>query len=234
MSARTLGLDDRTHAYLLAHGVREPAVCAELRRETAALPAARMQISPEQGELMAWLVRALGVRRAIEVGTFTGYSALRVALALPPDGRLVCCDVSEDWTAIGRRAWARAGVDGKITLTIAPAADTLRDLAATSAGTWDQVFLDADKTGHATYVELAHALLRPGGVVLIDNVLWSGKVADPDVHDEDTDALRALNAALIADERWDVSMVPIGDGLTLLRKREAAEVGRHVGISLQA
>jgi predicted O-methyltransferase YrrM len=234
MSTRTLGLDDRTHDYLLAYGVREPAPCAELRAETAAMPNAGMQISPEQGELMAFLVRALGVRRAIEVGTFTGYSALRVALALPDDGRLVCCDVSEDWTAVARRHWARAGVDGKISLKLAPAADTLRELVASSAGTWDWVFIDADKTGYATYVELAHALLRPGGVVAIDNVLWSGKVADPTVQDADTVALRELNVALARDERWDVAMVPVGDGLTLLRKRAVAEAGRHVGISLQA
>lgn len=220
MSTRTLGLDDRVHAYLLAHGVQEPAVARRLRERTATLEMARMQISPEQGQLMDWLVRALGVRRAIEVGTFTGYSALRVALALPEDGELLCCDVSEAWTQLAREAWEEAGVASKITLVLAPAADTLRArLDAGEAGRWDSVFLDADKTGYATYVELAHALLRPGGVVLIDNVLWSGRVADPEATGDDTEALRALNATLAVDERWDRVMTPVGDGLTLLRKR---------------
>lgn len=220
MSARSIGLDDRLHAFVLAHGVREPEVAARLRARTAAHPMARMQISPEQGQLMDWLVRALGVRRAFEVGTFTGYSSLRVALALPAEGHLLCCDVDAGYTALAREAWAEAGVADKVELVLAPAADTLRArLDAGEAGAYDLGFVDADKPGYATYVELAHALLRPGGALLIDNVLWSGKVADPDVVDEDTEALRTLDAALATDARWDLALVPIGDGLTLLRKR---------------
>jgi predicted O-methyltransferase YrrM len=220
MSARSIGLDDRLHAFVLAHGVREPEVAARLRVRTAEHPLARMQISPEQGQLMDWLVRALDVRRAFEVGTFTGYSSLRVALALPDDGHLLCCDVSEAYTALAREAWAEAGVAHKVELVIAPAAETLRArLDAGEAGAWDLGFVDADKPGYATYVELAHALLRAGGVLMIDNVLWSGRVADPSATDDDTAALRALDAALVTDPRWDLALVPIGDGLTLLRKR---------------
>ncbi|MCB9679954.1 MAG: class I SAM-dependent methyltransferase [Alphaproteobacteria bacterium] len=220
MSRRSLQLDDTVHDYLIAVGVRESEAAARLRARTATHPRAQMQISAEQGQLMAFLVRALGVRRAIEVGTFTGYSALRVAEALPADGALLCCDVSTEYTDVGRPFWAEAGVADRITLRIAPAVDTLAALVdAGEAGTWDWVFLDADKTGYAAYVELAHTLLRTGGVVAIDNVLWSGTVADPSVVDDDTVALRTLNAALHGDARWDLSMVPIGDGLTLLRKR---------------
>lgn len=221
MSPRTLQLDDTIHAYLITHGVREPAHARALRVYTQAHhPQARMQISPEQGQLLDFLVRALGVRRAIEVGTFTGYSALRLAAAMPPDGKLLCCDVSDAYTALGRAAWAEAGVADRIELVLAPAAETLAaQIASGGSGTWDLVFIDADKASYATYVAQAHTLLRVGGVVAIDNVLWSGRVADPDVHDEDTDALRALNAALAVDERWDLVMLPIGDGCTLLRKR---------------
>lgn len=220
MSARSLGLDDRLHTFVLAHGVREPEVCARLRLRTAEHPLARMQISPEQGQFMDWLVRALGVRRAIEVGTYTGYSALRVALALPEGGHLLCCDVNPDTTALAREAWAEAGVSDRIELVLAPAALTLQArLDAGEAGTWDFVFIDADKPGYASYVELSHHLLRAGGTVAIDNVLWSGRVADPADHEPDTVALRVLDRALATDERWDLSLVPIGDGLTLLRKR---------------
>lgn len=220
MSSRTLQLDDTIHAYLLEHGVREPEVAARLREATTALPDARMQISPEQGQLMDFLVRALGVRRAIEVGTYTGYSALRVAMALPPDGTLLCCDVSEDYTAVGRPFWAEAGLSDRIDLRIAPAAKTLSTLVDNGeGGTWDWIFIDADKTGYATYVDLSFALLRPGGVVAIDNVLWSGAVADPEATDASTMALKALNESLAIDPRWDLVMLPVGDGLTLLRKR---------------
>lgn len=220
MSSRTLGLDDRLHAYLLAHGVEETDTARRLRERTSTLEMARMQISPEQGQFMDWLVRALGVRRAVEVGTFTGYSALRTAQALPDDGELLCCDVSEVWTAIAREAWAEAGVAHKIELVLAPAADTLRArLEAGAAHRYDLAFIDADKEGYATYVELVHALLRPGGVLLLDNVLWSGRVADASDSTPDTTALRALNSALVTDARWDRVMLPVGDGLTLLRKR---------------
>lgn len=220
MSPRSLGLDDRTRSYLLWAGVEEPDVCRRCRELTAARDDARMQIGPEQGQLMDWLVRTLGVRRAIEVGTFTGYSALRVGLALPPGGRLVCCDINPEVGAVARGLWAEAGIDDRVELRLGPAAETLQALLAEEgAGTWDQIFLDADKTGYATYLELAHLLLRPGGVVLIDNVLWSGRVADDAEQSEDTVALRALNAALRSDARWDRVMLPVGDGLTLLRKR---------------
>ena len=221
MSPRTLQLDDTIHAYLIAHGVREPDAARALREHTQAHhPRAQMQISPEQGQLLDFLVRALGVRRAIEVGTFTGYSALRIAGAMPADGKLLCCDVSDEYTALGRAAWAQAGLADRIELVLAPAAETLAaQITAGGAGTWDMVFIDADKSAYATYVDQAHALLRVGGVVAIDNVLWSGRVADPSVHDTDTDALRDLNAALAVDARWDLVMLPIGDGCTLLRKR---------------
>lgn len=221
MSRSTLGLSETVQDYVLSHGVREHPVAARLRQWTAEHPMARMQISAEQGQFMAWLVKALGARRALEVGTFTGYSALVVALALPEDGRVVACDVNEETTAVGRRHWDEAGVGHKVELRIAPAVETLDALIAEGAEPFDLVFLDADKTGYARYVEQAHALLRTGGAVLIDNVLWSGRVAEPPADDdgEDTVALRALNAALHADARWDLSLLPVGDGLTLLRKR---------------
>jgi predicted O-methyltransferase YrrM len=220
MSSRTLQLDPALHAYLVDAGVDEPPVATRLRGETALMPMARMQISPEQGQLLAWLVTALGVRRAIEVGTFTGYSALRVALALPADGQLLCCDVSEEYTAVARRAWAEAGVADRIELVLAPASETLAvRIANDEAGTWDFAFVDADKSGYATYVEQLHALLRTGGVIAIDNVLWSGAVLDATDTSADTVALRTLNEALKHDTRWDRVMLPIGDGLTLLRKR---------------
>lgn len=221
MSTRTLNLDDRLHAYLLAVGVREPEVLARLRAETARLPMARMQISPEQGQFMALLVKLTGARRCLEVGTFTGYSALACALALPPDGQLVAMDVSAEWTAIARRYWEEAGVAGRIQLRLGPAAETLAELAAgPGAGSYDFMFVDADKTGYARYLELGLELLRPGGLMAFDNVLWSGRVADPADQDEDTVALRDLNERLRRDGRVDIALVPIGDGLTLARKRE--------------
>lgn len=220
MSARTIPMTEPLHAYLLAHGVREPEVARRLREHTQTMEMARMQISPEQGAFLGFLVRALGVRRAIEVGTFTGYSALVTALALPEDGQLLCCDVSREWTDVGRPYWQAAGVADRIDLRLAPAAETLASLRAEGLdGTVDFAFVDADKPGYAAYIDLLHGLLRPGGVIGIDNVLWSGRVADPADTSEDTVALRALNAALATDARWDLSMVPIGDGLTLLRKR---------------
>ncbi|MCB9664697.1 MAG: class I SAM-dependent methyltransferase [Alphaproteobacteria bacterium] len=220
MSPRTHQLDDRLHAYLLAHGVREPAVAARLRERTQAHPKAAMQISAEQGQLLAFLVETLQARRVLEVGTFTGYSALRMALALPEGGELVCCDVSEAWTAIAREAWAEAGVADRVTLHLAPATETLARLRSEGAeGTFDLAFIDADKEGYGAYVDACHALLRPGGLVAIDNVFWSGAVADPTRDDPDTRALKALNATLVADERWGLAMLPIGDGCTLLRRR---------------
>jgi caffeoyl-CoA O-methyltransferase len=220
MSRRTIHVDDRLYDYLLAVSLREPPALARLREETAHHRSARMQISPEQGQLMQLLVRLIGARRTIEVGVFTGYSALAVALALPAEGRVLACDVSEEFTAVARRHWAAAGVAGRIELVLAPALQTLdARLAAGEAGDYDFAFIDADKTNYAGYYERVLRLLRPGGLVAIDNTLWSGAVADPAVTDADTVALRALNAALLRDERVDLSLVPIGDGLTLARKR---------------
>jgi len=220
MSRRTWGIDDKVRKYLLDHSLREPPVAAELRAATAKLPYAGMQISPEQGQFMALLVQAIGGRRAIEIGTFTGYSALWIALSLPADGRLVCCDVSAEWTAVGRPYWEKAGVAGKIDLRIAPAMETLdRLLADGGAGAYDFAFIDADKTGYDGYYERCLKLLRRGGLIGIDNVLWGGDVADPKKRSADTLALRALNRKLHSDERVALSMLPVGDGLTVALKR---------------
>ena len=221
MSRRTLALDDSLYDYLLAHTLREHPVQTALREETGKHPYAMMQISPEQGQFMALLVRLIGARRAIEVGVFTGYSALSVALALPADGMLLACDISDEFTRIGKPYWQQAGIAHKIDLQLAPAADTLNArLQAGEAGTYDFAFIDADKSGYETYYECCLKLLRPGGLIAIDNVLWSGKVAQTAVADDaDTRALQALNEKLIKDERVDLSMLPIGDGLTLARKR---------------
>jgi predicted O-methyltransferase YrrM len=220
VSSRTLNLDGPLYDYFQRVSLREADVLARLRRETALLPMAVMQISPEQGQFMALLLRAIGARRCLEVGTFTGYSALACALALPPEGELVALDISEEWTAIGRRYWEMAGVAGRITLRLGPAGESLRRLRRDgSEGTFDFMFIDADKTGYPDYVEQGFHLLRAGGLMAIDNVLWSGRVADPGNSDPDTVALRNLNERLHADHRFDLSLVPIGDGLTLLRKR---------------
>lgn len=220
MSTRTIALDDRLYHYLQAVSLREPDVLVRLRAETARLPAAGMQVSPEQGQFMALLVRLLGARRCLEVGTFTGYSALACALALPPDGRLVTLDISAEWTAVARRHWLDAGVADRIDLRLGPAAGSLAALLAEGAAdSFDFAFIDADKTGYDGYYELALQLVRPGGLIAFDNVLWSGRVADPNAQDADTIALRALNRKLHADPRVDLSMLPIGDGLTLARRR---------------
>jgi predicted O-methyltransferase YrrM len=179
-----------------------------------------MQISPEQGQFMRLLVEMIGARRAIEVGTFTGYSSISVALGLPEDGRLVACDVSEEWTDIARRYWAEAGVADKITLHLAPALETLDSLvAAGEAGAYDFAFIDADKGGYMDYYERCLVLVPEGGVIAVDNVLWEGRVADPEDTDESTEAIRAFNTKLLADERVSLSMLPLADGLTLARKR---------------
>jgi caffeoyl-CoA O-methyltransferase len=220
MSSRTLQMTDRLYDYLLAASLREPPLLAELRAETAKLPMAGMQISPEQGQFMAFLVETIGARRTVEVGTFTGYSALCVALALPAGGKVIACDISEEYTAVGRRYWQRAGVADKIDLRLAPALDTLgRLLADGGAGSIDFAFIDADKREYDGYYEAVLKLLRPGGIVAIDNVLWDGAVADPARQDDDTRAIRALNEKLKADSQISLSLVPIGDGLTLARKR---------------
>jgi caffeoyl-CoA O-methyltransferase len=219
MSRRTLSLDDGLYDYLLAHTLHEHPAQAALREVTASHPHASMQISPEQGQFMQLLVKLIGARRTIEIGTFTGYSALTVALALPDDGRVLACDISDEYTRIGRPYWQQAGVAHKIDLRIVPALQTLDDcLARGEAGRYDFAFIDADKPGYDDYYERCLQLLRPGGLIAIDNVLWSGRVAHP-AEDASTQALQALNDKLHRDERVDLSMVPIGDGLTLARKR---------------
>lgn len=220
MSNKTLGLDDRLHNYLLSVSLREPAVLAQLRQETAQQPMSQMQIAPEQGQFMALLVQLMGAKKTLEVGVFTGYSSLVVALALPPDGQLIACDVSQEYTAIARRYWQQAGVSHKIDLRLAPALETLDDLLAEGqANTFDFAFIDADKSNYDNYYERALQLLRSGGLIAIDNVLWSGRVADPDVQDNRTQQIRQLNQKLRQDERVTISLVPIADGLTLTLKR---------------
>lgn len=220
MTNKSIRMDDALHDYLLRVSLREPPLWAQLREETARQPMARMQIAPEQGQFMSLLTRLLGVRRALEVGVFTGYSSLCLAAAMPEDGRLLACDTSEEWTAIARRYWQAAGLEARIELRLAPALDTMDALLAQGqAGTFDLVFIDADKENYDGYYERALALLRVGGVVLIDNVLWSGQVADAAVQDDDTRAIRALNAKIHADQRVEISLLPLADGLTLARKR---------------
>jgi len=220
MSNRSIGLTEDLHAYLVSVGVREPEVLRRLRAETAELEQASMQIAPEEGAVLAMLVRILGARRVLEIGTFTGYSSTAMALALPADGRIVCCDVSEEWTDIARRAWAAAGVADRVELHLRPALDTLDDLlAADEAGTFDLAFIDANKDDYLDYYERCLRLVRRGGVIAIDNVLWSGRVADPSDHDESTESIRDLNALIAEDERVDVVMLPVADGLTVARIR---------------
>jgi len=219
MSRRTLLADPALYDYALAHTLREHPEQTALREATASHPLAMMQIAPEQGQFMALLAKSIGARRAIEIGVFTGYSALSVALALPADGSLVACDISDENVRIGVPFWQRAGVADRIDLRIAPAAETLRALlAAGEAGRYDFVFIDADKTSYDSYYELALALLRPGGLVVIDNTLWGGAVAQP-AQSDDTRALQALNAKVHRDERVDMVLLPFSDGVTLARKR---------------
>lgn len=220
MSARTLALTDEVRDYLLRVGVREDAVLARLRQRTAELAESRMQICPEQGAFLTLLARLVGARRILEVGTFTGYSSVALARALPPGGELVCCDVSEEWTALAREAWREAGVAGAVRLELRPALQTLDQLlAGGGAGSFDLAFVDADKGNYHAYHERCLRLVRPGGLLAYDNVLWGGRLADPAHQEPDTVALRAFNEVLAADERVDLSMVPIGDGVTLARVR---------------
>jgi predicted O-methyltransferase YrrM len=220
MSNKTLDLTNQLYDYLIAKSLREPDILAQLRAETAQHPMAQMQIAPEQGQLMALLVQLLGAKKTLEVGVFTGYSALVVALALPADGQVLACDVSEEYTAIARRYWEAAGVADKIDLRIGPAIATLDQLLAEGqANTFDFAFIDADKSSYAHYYERSLQLVRPGGLIAIDNVLWSGRVADPQVQDNRTESIRAFNTKLHEDERITLSLVPIADGLTLALKR---------------
>lgn len=218
--SRSLSLHPDLYGYLLGHSSREPAVLARLREATAGLEGAQMQIGPDQGQLMQLLVRLIGARRCLEIGTYTGYSSLAVALALPVEGRLLTCDVSEEWTQVARRFWREAGVESRIELKLQPALATLDALlAGGGAGSFDFAFIDADKSNYIAYYERVLQLLRTGGLICIDNTLWSGKVAQRAIDDKDTRAIRAFNDHLHRDERIDLSLVPIGDGLTLARKR---------------
>jgi predicted O-methyltransferase YrrM len=221
MSRDPLSPTDKLKAYIRDVSVREPAILTRLRAETATLEDAAMQISPEQGQFMALLVETIGAKRCLEIGVFTGYSALVVALALPDDGKLVACDVSEDYTAIARRYWTEAGVANKIDLHIAPAVGTLdRLIADGQAGSFDFAFIDADKPNYDNYYERALTLLRPGGIVAIDNVLWGGSVIKPEKDkDPNTLAIRALNLKIKDDPRVTISLLTLGDGVTVARKR---------------
>jgi predicted O-methyltransferase YrrM len=220
MTRRTEALTDELYDYLLRVSLREPELLRRLRDETGRLENANMQIGPEQGQFMALLVELIGARRTLEIGTFTGYSALVVALALPPSGRVVACDVNPEWTAVARRYWKEAGVADKIDLRLAPARETLEEmLREEGRDPFDFAFIDADKANYDVYYELCLRLVRPGGLIALDNVLWSGKVGDPSVTDADTEAIRRLNAKLASDERVTLSLLPIGDGLTLARRR---------------
>ena len=219
MTLRTIQIDDHLFEYLLAQSLREVPAQAALREVTRTHPHAGMQISPDQGQFMALLVRLMGARRTIEVGTFTGYSALTVALALPQEGHVLTCDISDEYTQVGRPFWQQAGVAHKIELVIAPALQTLdARLAAGEAGTHDFAFIDADKANYDLYYERCLTLLRAGGLIALDNMLWSGAVAHP-AKTADTAALQQLNAKLHRDERIDLTLLTVGDGLTLARKR---------------
>lgn len=208
------------YPYLLANSVREDSLLQQLQDETARDPLARMQIAPEQGQFMELIARLIGARRIIEIGTFTGYSSICLARALPDDGQLLCCDIDEHWTGIAQRYWEEAGLSHRIHLRLAPALDTLDALLRDGQHkSFDLVFIDADKENYDAYYEHSLQLLRPGGLIIFDNMLWSGRVADESVQDIDTAALRALNLKLKGDQRVDISLLPMADGITLARKR---------------
>ncbi|MBW4526892.1 MAG: class I SAM-dependent methyltransferase [Phormidium tanganyikae FI6-MK23] len=219
MFKQAFGVDESLYRYILSNSGQESDILAQLREETAQMSQARMQISPDQGQFMALLVRLMQAKKALEVGVFTGYSSLSVAMALPPDGKLIACDVSEEYTAIARRYWAMANVADKIDLHIAPAIDTLDRLLQDQAGTFDFAFIDADKGNYANYYDRAIQLVRSGGLIVIDNVLWSGRVADETDHDKITNTIRAFNTKVAQDDRVFVSVLPIADGLTLALKQ---------------
>ena len=216
MSTGILNYTTSLRDYLWEKGIEEHPALKELRLETAKLPQSMMQICPEQGALMANLIRLMSAKRTIEIGTFTGYSALAVALALPEEGEIIACDISEEWTALGKKKWEQAGVAHKINLRLAPAVDTLDALLADGQeSSFDFAFIDADKANYPAYYKKCLKLVRKGGVIAIDNVLWGGSVIDSERNDEDTKAIRKLNEFIANDKRVSLSMVPIGDGLTL-------------------
>lgn len=220
MANKTFNLNNQLYDYLLAVSLREPEILLQLREETARYPRAQMQIAPEQGQFMALLVQLMGAKKVLELGVFTGYSSLAIALSLPMDGKITACDISEEFTAVARRYWQVAGVTDKIDLRIAPASETLEHLLAEGqAETFNFAFIDADKQNYDRYYEQVLQLVKPGGLIAIDNVLWSGQVADPTAQDEETIALRIFNQKLSGDERVKLSLVPIGDGLTLALKQ---------------
>ena len=221
MSNQSIGLSDPLYQYLLANSVREPEILAKLRAETAQHPLVNMQISPEQGQLMGLLVQLIGARKCLEVGVFTGYSSLAVALNLPDDGRIVACDVSDEFTLLARRYWQEAGVAHKISLYIAPALATLDQLILNGeSGTFDFAFIDADKNNYGAYYDRCFQLVRQGGIILVDNVLWYGRVADPGMdNDKRTQAIKQINQQIYHDDRVQISLIPIGDGLTIARKK---------------
>ncbi len=220
MSNRPTPLTDKLHAYLLEHSLRESQAARALREETAALPEHNMQIAPEQGQFMQMLARLMGARRYIEVGVFTGYSTLVMAEALPADARILACDISHEWTRIAQRHWENAGVSERIELMLAPAVQTLESrLEEGDAGQWDMAFIDAHKPEYIDYYEACLKLVRRGGLILVDNTLWDGKVVDPAADDENTRAIRTFNEHINDDTRVDISLVPVADGLTLCRKR---------------
>jgi predicted O-methyltransferase YrrM len=220
VTKETIAMTPELRRYVLDVSLREPDVLRRLREETESLPEAGYQIAPEQGQFMALIVRLIAARRIIEIGTFTGYSALAMALAMPADGHLLACDVNATWTAIAQRYWAEAGIVDRITLALRPALATLDALIAEgAAGRYDLAFIDADKTSYPAYFERSLTLIRPGGLIMIDNTLWHGRVLDAASRDPDTQAIRAFNAALSRDERIELSLLPVADGLTLARKR---------------
>lgn len=221
MSDITLNLTPKVYAYLQQNSLREPDILQQLRMQTHKMSTARMQISPEQGQFMRLLIELLQAKKTLDIGTFTGYSALSVALALPKEGKTIACDINGEWTKIAKKYWELAGVSDRIELRLAPAVETLQNLINEGhANTFDFSFIDADKVNYENYYELSLQLLRPGGLIAIDNVLWDGAVADEDVQDRDTNAIRALNLKVHHDARVTMSMLSIGDGLTLARKKE--------------
>jgi len=219
LSNRTLSIDDRVYDYLLSVSLKESELLTQLREETAGIEFSEMQIAPEQGQFMALLVKLMGARRALEIGTFTGYSSVVIASALPEDGELVCCDDSEEWTSMARKYWQQAGLEDRINFKLGDAAKTLQTLVDQGQeGTFDFIFIDADKQNYPLYYELSLKLLRAGGLIAVDNTLWSGDVADPGNDEPGTRAIRRFNEILKQDQRVEISLVTIGDGLTLVHK----------------